>query len=292
MKGRLVSGAITALLVSLVFSALPVRSAAAQTLQLQVDISQGVILDSRVSQRPYLFTLPLTAGVRFEVATRPRLGLSIAPTYVNPRWDLGIGAKGDLQIWSTFQDALGLRLGVDAQYLPLEAETFRVSGRFDVVVLEDVVHVGVVAGHDFARQRFYLGGSFGFELTALYKILRAPRPTPIPQIQALEVAEPTALELLTSDARGRALGVMPRERKIRGLCWVRAHASILEAAHTPEQLMSTLQRHGQRELSDALHESLAENRQPAEPGALASSLLAGLREAIVELAKRDMLTCE
>ena len=90
----------------------------AQRFVLPIDAQHGLEFGSDKPRTPYLFAAEIAPGIAFD---RLQLHALIAPSYLNPAWDLGVGARVGWFVPFMLRD-LGVGLAAQAEYLPFHPD--------------------------------------------------------------------------------------------------------------------------------------------------------------------------
>lgn len=152
------------------------NSAAAQQFALPLDIRQGLVFGSDRPRTPYQFDAVLAPGVDFESL---QLNALLAPTYLNPEWDFGVGAGASVFFSKWLRD-IGIRLSAQGTYLVSEASVRVALGvGFEVLTL---LRLNVWPGYDFEAERVFLTSSIGVDLVSLVRVMSGPQETEQPPI--------------------------------------------------------------------------------------------------------------
>ena len=103
---------LSLLLLTLVLSS--AQPCEAQSFALPLDVHQGLLLGASRPRTPYLFEARLSPGIDLGPV---RFAAVVAPTYVNPRWDLALGGQVSLFAVVALR-RFGVRLALEGEYLP------------------------------------------------------------------------------------------------------------------------------------------------------------------------------
>lgn len=144
------------------------RPCAAQRFALPVDVGQGLVFGDG-PRTPYLFGVSLEPG--FDLG-RWRFGALVSPSYRNPRWDLGLGARASLFVPLAARE-VGVRFAAEGQYLPGER-----SGHLALGVIGEafgLLRVGLWPGYDTKKQRAELMLTIGVDVIRWGRLLAGVR---------------------------------------------------------------------------------------------------------------------
>jgi hypothetical protein len=151
----------TAVLVSLVCAS----SARAQSFALPIDVQQGLVIGAARPRTPYTFAIGASPAVDFGPL---RAAAVIAPSYLNPRWDLALG--GELSLFAPVgSKGVGLRLAVGGSYAFWQQRVRIGTGLIGEVF--GLLRVGVWPGYDFDERRPVLTTSIGFDVGSWLRLL-------------------------------------------------------------------------------------------------------------------------
>jgi hypothetical protein len=135
-----------------------VQPCEAQSFALPFDVHQGLVVGASHPRTPYLFEARVSPGLDLGPV---RFSAVLAPTYVNPRWDLALG--GEVSLFGVIAlRRFGVRLAMEGVYLPWLG-----NARVSMGLMGDafgLVRIGVWPGVDFATRRVLLTTSIGVDV--------------------------------------------------------------------------------------------------------------------------------
>jgi hypothetical protein len=147
----------------LMVAASPVR---ALGFALPIDVQQGLELGAAHPRTPYLFEVQVAPGL--DVGPF-RVSALVAPSYVNPKWDLGLG--GQLSLLAQIgPKGVGLRLAIGGEYLP-RTEELRVGAGL-VGEVFGLLRIGVWPGYAIDAKHALLTASVGFDVARWIRLVR------------------------------------------------------------------------------------------------------------------------
>lgn len=135
-----------------------VQPCEAQSFALPLDVHQGLLVGASRPRTPYLFEARLSPGIDLGPV---RFSAVLAPTYVNPRWDLAVGAEASL-FGVVALRRFGVRLALEGVYLPWLG-----NARVSMGLMGDafgLVRIGVWPGVDLETRRVMLTTSIGVDV--------------------------------------------------------------------------------------------------------------------------------
>lgn len=133
---------------------------------LPIDVQQGLEFGAAHPRTPYLFEVQVAPGL--DVGPF-RVSALVAPSYVNPKWDLGLG--GQLSLLAQLgPKGVGLRLAIGAEYLPGTEEVRVVAGLVGEVF--GLLRIGVWPGYAIDAKHAILSASIGFDVMRWIRLAR------------------------------------------------------------------------------------------------------------------------
>lgn len=153
-----------------------VAAAEAQTFALPVDVRQGFVFGSDRPRTPYLFDAVVSPGIDFESF---QINALVAPSYLNPKWDCGVGGSASLFFSQWLRD-IGFRVSVQGTYLISQASA-RVALGLGIEALT-LLRLNAWPGYDFHEERLTLTTSIGVDLVGLVHVISGPTETEQPPI--------------------------------------------------------------------------------------------------------------
>jgi hypothetical protein len=146
----------------------------AQAWVVPVDVGQGLEI-APSARTPYLFSVSAAPSLEFGPV---RLGVVLAPSYRNPRWDLGLGGRLSAFMPLAARE-VGLRLGAQGEYLPW-AQDARISA---VIMLEafGLLRLGLWPAYVLGTRHGELMFSVGVDVLSWARLLGStpPRDRPV-----------------------------------------------------------------------------------------------------------------
>jgi hypothetical protein len=133
---------------------------------LPVDVQQGLEFGAAHPRTPYLFEVQVAPGI--DVGPF-RVSAEVAPSYVNPKWDLGLGAQLSL-LAQLGPKGVGLRLAIGAEYLPRSEEVRVGAGLIGEVF--GLLRIGVWPGYAIDAKHALLTASVGFDVMRWIRLAR------------------------------------------------------------------------------------------------------------------------
>jgi hypothetical protein len=132
---------------------------------LPIDVQQGLEFGAAHPRTPYLFEVQIAPGLEIGPF---RASALVAPSYVNPRWDLGLG--GQLSILAQLgPKGVGLRLAIGAEYLPRSEEVRIAAGLVGEVF--GLLRIGVWPEYALDAKHAILTASVGFDIARWVRLL-------------------------------------------------------------------------------------------------------------------------
>lgn len=138
----------------------------AQSFALPIDVHQGLALGAARPRTPYVFEARLSPGIDFGPV---RVAAVVAPSYLNPRWDVALG--GEVSLFGVLAlRRFGLRLALEGSYFPV-ADTGRVSMGL-IGEAFGLLRIGIWPGLALDSRRVVLTTSLGFDVMSWIDLAR------------------------------------------------------------------------------------------------------------------------